>query len=140
RRLLSIDAAASAPALARFRHPAVMQAAAAVVALAALAVWELRNPYDEVRVRRAVAESAPLSALARRNYAGALRQSGRYPEASAHYATALRLNAHAAAGWHEYGLSLAAAGRAAEAIPAFEHALAEDPEHKAAHYNLASLL
>ncbi len=140
RRGLSIDASGAAPALARFRHPAVSQAAVAAMALSALVILEMRKPYDEVRVREAVASSAPLSGLAQRNYAGALRKAGHYAEASAVYAAALRLNPHDAAGWHEYGLALAALGRSGEAVPAFERALAEDPDQKAAHYNLASLL
>jgi tetratricopeptide (TPR) repeat protein len=140
RRGLSIDSATTAPALAHFRHPAVAQAAVAAMALVALVFLEMRVPYDEVRVRQAVANSAPALALAQRNYAGALRQAGQYAAASQVYATALQLNPHHAVGWHEYGLDLAALGRHSEAVSAFERALAEDPEQRAAHYNLASLL
>jgi tetratricopeptide (TPR) repeat protein len=124
----------------RFRHPAVLQAVAAAAAVMLLAALEWRNPYDEVRVRKDVASSAPGMELPQRNYASALRAAGRYREAAPVFETALSLSARDGRVWHEYGLTLAALGRLEESTAAFERAAAVDPDLKAAHYNLASIL
>lgn len=141
RRSLAIDAGgAAAPLLSRLRHPAFAQAAVVAAAFAALVAIELRRPYDESRVRRDLATSAPALALAQRNYGDLLRDRGHYTQAASLYSQALRLDGADAQSHHRQGLSLAALGRTDEAVAAFERALSADPALRAAHYNLASLL
>jgi tetratricopeptide (TPR) repeat protein len=117
-----------------------VQAAVATFVLLLLLAVETRDPYDELRVNRQLAMSAPTLPMAQRNYADALRKSGAYQEARQAYGNAIQLDREDADSLHGYGLTLASLGRRDEAVKFFEQAAIKNPGLRSAHYNAASLL
>lgn len=69
-----------------------------------------------------------------------LSEQGKYEEAAAHYAAALRANPRLAAAHNDWGVDLAAQRQLAAAAEHFAEALKLDPQYAVAHRNLASAL
>lgn len=64
------------------------------------------------------------NALLRFTLGNAMYQSGRWAEAEAHLAKALEFDPNYSAAWTLYGRALAAAGKTAAAVDAFERGIA----------------
>jgi Flp pilus assembly protein TadD len=87
-----------------------------------------------------VLESEPNSVALHDDVAQLYLELGRPDEASAHFATSVRLNPGSAAAHFNLGTSLAVSGRLDEAMVEFRLSLTLRPDYARAHNNLASIL
>ena len=82
----------------------------------------------------------PDSALAHYNFAVALAEAGRVPEAIAHYEQVLRINPDSVKAHINLGIALVQTGKIKEAIAQDEQALRLQPDSPVAHNGLANAL
>ena len=115
---------AAAPVAIRWRIPAAVAAAAAILALGT-ATWRQNQSYRDARtLYEATLTENPDSWLAHNNLAVELAKiPGRMPDAIGHYEQALRLKPDYAEAHYNLGIALDAEGRTREAIAQFEEAL-----------------
>ena len=119
--------------------------APAVVAVTAVCVlgamtWRHCRVYGNVEaLYRTTLDENPACWMVHNNLGNLLRDSGRVPEAMAHYREALRLRPDALAHYN-LGVALADIGKNQEAIAQYEEALRLVPHYVGVHYDLALAL
>ncbi len=104
--------------------PAHCAFAAVVLTACAALAWKQAGTWKTNRtmLERALAVTQN-NFLAHNNYGVALANEGRYEEALAHYAEAIRIKPHYARAYNNYGSALTLLGRLDEAVEKYEHSL-----------------
>jgi len=121
----------------RKRHPALLAAAALVLALLAVkSGFQTRHWRDDVTLWSYNVERHPKSAVALINLGFAYHQQGRGEESLPLYQKAVRLTPHDPKARNNLGAALAAQNRMKEAVVQFREALKIEPTNPAARYNL----
>jgi len=95
---------------------------------------------SELGLWATTAAQRPDNPRARYQWARALMQAGRGPEAIAQFEAAVRLNPDFPEAWDGLGFALAGAGRLPEAIAAYGRAIQAKPDYPEAEFNLGNAL
>ena len=132
--------------------PPLMRARPAAIGILAVSLGALlglvRLTWDQCRIWRsseilwthALEHGAAHSTEAHNNLGVVLSRQGKFAEAMAHYAEALRINPGYAGAYNNLGLVCSRQGKFAEATAHYTQALRFNPEDDKAHNNLAMIL
>jgi tetratricopeptide (TPR) repeat protein len=125
----------------RYRNAALAAVAVITLTIFSLVTWKQVGYWqNSTTLFKHTLEKTTDNPIILDNMVNVLMGEGRFDDAIALYAEAVRINPNLADSYNNMGLVLIKRGSADEAIPNFLKAIRINPNHAAAHYTLATVL